>query len=224
MPYQLIINNFYDLLYHCILSEQKAITLLEFGSEQNDILINSNWKWNIIFSELGATLLPAVSPKPARSTPVNSYLSHWGQVRHTCISKLTIIVSDNGLSPGQDQAIIWNNAEKLLIEPSGTNFSEILFKILTFSFPKMQLKMSSGKWRPFCLGLNVLYNEDHPHPRCPPSAQKPHFAWVLMMNTVIMFWCAISQHWSKWINGYVRRSMYTTQDWTAAYKAYIYHP
>ena len=33
---------------------------------------------------------------------------------------------------------------------------EILIKIYTFSFRKMHLKMSSGKCRPICLGLNVL--------------------------------------------------------------------
>ena len=75
---------------------------------------------------------------------------------HICISKLTIIGSDNGLSPDRRQAIIWTNAVLLLIEPLGTNFSEILIEILTFSFKKMPLKVSSGKWRPFCLGLNEL--------------------------------------------------------------------
>ena len=75
---------------------------------------------------------------------------------HICVSKLTIISSDNGLSPGRRQAIIWTNAGILSIEPLGTNFSEILIEIHTFSFKKMHLKMSSGKWRPFCLDLNVL--------------------------------------------------------------------
>ena len=70
--------------------------------------------------------------------------------------KLTIIGSDNGLSPGRCQAIIWTNAGLLLIGPLGTNFSEMLIEIHTFSFKKIHLKMSSGKWRPFCLGLNVL--------------------------------------------------------------------
>ena len=37
-----------------------------------------------------------------------------------------------------------------------THFSEILIANETFSFKKKHLKMSSGKWRPFCLGLNVL--------------------------------------------------------------------
>ena len=63
---------------------------------------------------------------------------------------------NNGLSPGQRRAIIWTNAGILLIRTSGTNFSDILSDIHTFSFKKMHLKMSSGKWRPFCLGLNVL--------------------------------------------------------------------
>ena len=68
----------------------------------------------------------------------------------------TIIGSDNGLTPGRRQAIIWTNAGILLIAPLGTIFSEILIEIHTFSFKKIHLKMSSAKWRPLCLGLNVL--------------------------------------------------------------------
>ena len=75
---------------------------------------------------------------------------------HICVSKLATIDSDNGLSPGRCQAIIWTNAGLLLIGPLGTNFSEILIEILAFSFKKMRLKVSSAKRRPFCLGLNVL--------------------------------------------------------------------
>ena len=85
-------------------------------------------------------------------------LTHWGRVMHICVGKLTIIGSDNGLSPGRCQAIIWTNAGILLTEPLGTNFSEILIGIQIFSFKKMCLKMSSAKWRPFCLGLNVFVN------------------------------------------------------------------
>ena len=81
---------------------------------------------------------------------------HWGRMMHICVSKLTIIGSDNGLSPGRRQAIIWANAGILLIEPFGTKFSEILIEIQTFSSKKMHLKMSSAKWQPICLGLRVL--------------------------------------------------------------------
>ena len=75
---------------------------------------------------------------------------------HICVSKLIIIGSDNGLSPGWRQAIIWTNAGILLIGTLGTKFSETLIETHTFSFKKMHLQMSSGKWRPFCLGLNLL--------------------------------------------------------------------
>ena len=84
------------------------------------------------------------------------WFTHWDRVTHICVDNITIIGSDNGLSPGRRQAIIWTNAAILLIRPLGTNFSEILIGNQTFSFKKIHLKMSSAKWRPFCLGLNVL--------------------------------------------------------------------
>ena len=76
-------------------------------------------------------------------------------------SKQTSIGSDNGLSPGRRQAIIWTNAGILSIGPYGTNFSEILIEILTFSLKKMSLKVSSAKRRPFCLGLNVIMGQGY---------------------------------------------------------------
>ena len=83
-------------------------------------------------------------------------LTHWGQVAHIRVSKLTTIGSDNGLSPGRRQGIIRTNTRILLISPLGTKVSEILIEIHIFPFKKMHLKMSSGKWRLFCSGLNVL--------------------------------------------------------------------
>ena len=43
-------------------------------------------------------------------------LTHWGRVTHICVNGLATIGSDNGLSPGRRQAIIWNNAGLLLME------------------------------------------------------------------------------------------------------------
>ena len=45
--------------------------------------------------------------------------------------------------------------EYCLIRPLGTNFSKILIKINKFLCKKMYLKMSSGKWQPSFLDLNV---------------------------------------------------------------------
>ena len=83
-------------------------------------------------------------------------LTHWGREPHICVGNLTIIGSDNGLSPHRRQAIIWTNAGILLIGARGTSFIDISIEIQTFSYKKMHLKVSSAKWRPFCLSLNVL--------------------------------------------------------------------
>ena len=83
-------------------------------------------------------------------------LNQWDRVTHICISKMILINSDNGLSPGRRQAIIWTNAGILLIGPLGINFSEISTKLKAFSFTKMHLSISPAKWKPSCLGHNGL--------------------------------------------------------------------
>ena len=75
---------------------------------------------------------------------------------YICVDELVIIGSNNGLSPDRWQAIIWTNAGLLSIEPLWTYFNENLIKIQQFSLKKMHVKMSSAKWHPSCLGLNVL--------------------------------------------------------------------
>ena len=97
-------------------------------------------------------IMPFIVANDGFSRPVNRHLgdmtfialTHWGRVTHICVIKQTIIGSDNGLSPGRRQAIIWTNAGILLIWPLETNFSENLIENNTFSFKKMHLKMSSG--------------------------------------------------------------------------------
>ena len=82
-----------------------------------------------------------------------SLLTCWSWVTRICFGRLTIIGSDNGLSPRWCQAIIWTNAGILLIGPLGPNFSEILIAIQTFSLRKICLKMSSAKYCPFHLNV-----------------------------------------------------------------------
>ena len=73
----------------------------------------------------------------------NVLLTHWGRVTYICVGKLTIISSDNGLSPGRRQAIIWTNAGILLIQTIRIHFSEMISEIHKLSFKKMHLNMSS---------------------------------------------------------------------------------
>ena len=75
---------------------------------------------------------------------------------------------------------IWTSAAVLLIRHLGTNFSEVLIAFHTFSFKKMHLKMSPGKWRPFCLGLNVLYSDIHIlRVSCQKGPTRHAYAWQI---------------------------------------------
>ena len=97
------------------------------------------------------------------SSVTDGSLTHWGRVTHICVGKPTSIGSDNGLSTDRRQTIIWTNAGILFTAPLETNFSEILTGTQRFSIKKIHFKMSSPKWRPFCLGLNMLMEHlDHP--------------------------------------------------------------
>ena len=123
----------------------QAIHLLRSTQWINLILWHLSLRWILVtVSILLQALLSPLS------------FTQWGWAMHIYVGDLTIIGSDNGLSPGLGQVIIWTNVGILLIGPLGTNFSGILIEILTFWFNKMCLNVSSAKWRPFCLGLNVL--------------------------------------------------------------------
>ena len=98
---------------------------------------------------------------------------------HICVSKLTIIGSDNGVSPGRRQAIIWTNAGILLIGPLGANFNETSIEIHTFRFKKIHLKLSSGKWRPQCdNSTDVMLHSRHSKPPLTHNDYKCHNPWT----------------------------------------------
>ena len=122
-------------------------------------------------------------------------LTHWGRMTHICVGNLTIIGSDNGLSSGRRQAIIWTNVRIFLIGPLGTYFNEILIEINIFSFKKMHLKTSSAKRRPFCLGLNVLsYNCYKRQRRCLPFTSD----WWTTMVALACCILSLKICWTKW--------------------------
>ena len=117
-----------------------------------------------------------------RNPGLYCWLTHWGRVTHICVSQLTIIGWDNGLSRGRHQAIIWTNDEIMLIGPLGTNISEILSEIHTFSFKEMHFKTSSAKWRP----------SRHPgiHHICPSHVmvQSPIYAMIISPTIACCSW------------------------------------
>ena len=118
----------------------QATTCLMWTFQYNDTvwsvqtpIMKVKWFYEHVISVVGIPLLGLMIFILNRGPT----LSHWGLVMHIYISNLTIIGSNNGLSPGWPQAIIWNSAGILLIGPLGTNSSEIFIQIYIFSFKNM---------------------------------------------------------------------------------------
>ena len=90
--------------------------------------------------------------------PYGNQLSYryWGRMTHICVSKLTTIGSDNGLSHGRCKAIIWTKAGNIVEWGPGNEIQWTFNRNLNISFKIKQFKMASGKWRSFFFGLNVL--------------------------------------------------------------------
>ena len=83
-------------------------------------------------------------------------LIHWGPVTHICVSKLTIIGSDIGLSPGRRQATIWTTAWMFIIVPNKVQWNLNQNSYIFFqenAFENVVLKMASIF--KYGLGLNV---------------------------------------------------------------------
>ena len=90
------------------------ITRLKRVDNSSDVDLSSVWSSDIhlrlraISPQLSVTniVFKVTDLKFNSNLPVANKLTHWGQVTHICIRKLTIIGSDNGLSPSRRQAII----------------------------------------------------------------------------------------------------------------------
>ena len=82
-------------------------------------------------------------------------LTHWGRVTHICISNLTIIGSNNGLSPGRRQAIVWTNTGKLFIRTIGKNSVKFQSKFRHFhkknAFENVIWKITAILFHPQCV-------------------------------------------------------------------------
>ena len=84
-----------------------------------------------------------------------SPLTQWGRVTHICVGNLSIIGSDNRLSPGRHQVITCTNAGIML---TGTLWIKTLHfnRNLYISFKKMHSNTSSAIWRPFFSRLQCV--------------------------------------------------------------------
>ena len=87
------------------------------------------------------------------------------------------ICLDNHLWPVQCQVNIWTNAGLLLVGNLRTNLKEILIKLQWFSLKKINLDVSTAKWRPFCHGLSMLSYRIHIKPRWTLCSENEKITW-----------------------------------------------
>ena len=93
-------------------------------------------------------------------------MSHWGRVRHICVTKITIIGSDNGLAPIRRQAIIWTNAGIMLFWTL-RNKLQWNFNQNPYIF-NQENAFENAVWKmeAICLGLNVLFRQTKKTNQC----------------------------------------------------------
>ena len=73
--------------------------------------------------------------------------THWGRVTHICVSKLTIIGSDNSLMSSRCQAIIWTNAGIFLMS----------YIFIKNAFEQVICKMMAILYRAQCVKYIYFY-------------------------------------------------------------------
>ena len=127
-----------------------TLLLTQWGRVTHTFLSNLN----IIGSDNG--LLPD-RHQTVNWTDAGILLTHWGRATHICVGKLTIIGSDNGLSPAWTAPShylnqYWNAVNWTVRKKLQWNFN----RNSNIFIQEMDLKISSAKWRPFCLGPNEL--------------------------------------------------------------------
>ena len=95
--------------------------------------------------------------------------THWGRVTHICVNKVTIIDSDNDLTPGRRPVIIWTNTAMLTLGPQGSysifqNQGTPFSPCLADATRRLVLPGVASA----CLALRCLARQDKPRPM--PSA------------------------------------------------------
>ena len=125
------------------------------------------------------------------------HLTHWGRMTHICVSTLTIISSDNGLSPGRRQAIIWTNAWIMLI---WTLKNKLQWNENSWiSFKKVHLKCRLENGEHFVSASVCLRCCQGPFLFRPPQANslESHDAYMRQWTGSLLV-ITITSQWARW--------------------------
>ena len=121
--------------------------------------VHQSFMWFLWLNWRKSTFYPVTAPNDSKWWPIMT-----SSIQEPTASNCDVTMTDCSRVVAMDAflayfvtPVVQHGASLvLLIVPLGTNVSEISIRIQIFSFKKMHLKISSAKWRPFCLALNVL--------------------------------------------------------------------
>ena len=86
-------------------------------------------------------------------------VTYWDRVTHICVGNLITIGSDNGLSPGRCQVIIWTNTGIHIVYWTTRNTPQWNVNRNSYIYIQGNTFVNVCKWRQFCLGLNMLIQD-----------------------------------------------------------------
>ena len=109
---------------------------------------------------------------------------HWFLSKHNWQHRRGYLVREKP-TVGLKQMIFPHECWYTVNSTCAKNFSEILNELYIFSFKKMDLRMPSGNWRPFCLGLNIL------------TSISPHLIPIAILFVTQPF--MILNDWTTWL-------------------------
>ena len=125
----------------------------------------------------------------------NANFTHWGRVMHihVCVGNLTIIGSDNVLSPGRHQASVWTHGILLI-----GHIREILIEIQSSSLKKSTFENA------VCGKFSISFRT-----QCLIKQQQPH--WTKYRITNAHFMPNTHKHWKQAAGYLLDRPAYTME-------------
>ena len=167
-------NNYHVFRTHWLLEDISAILKLQFPIlftkwDFRSVYDNAlRWMPNCPFNDDLSTLVQVMARCRLAAQCHPQHLTHWGRVTHICIDNLTIIGSDNGLSPGRlylNQC--WNIVNWTVMNKLQWNFNVNSYILIQENaFENVGCEMASILSRPQCVNTLLLFNEYTVPQRC----------------------------------------------------------
>ena len=143
------------------------LTVLVWHQKATWVLVTSGFDKGLLHNNTKPLPVPALTYCQIQQLQTDHYwfvfrkqecsLNHWGRVTHICVGNLTIIGSDNGLSPGRRRSHYLNQYCLIVNWTLGKKLQWNQNKKANVLIHKNAYEMPPVRWRPFCRRGDELY-------------------------------------------------------------------